>query len=289
MVIPEPKPIVEGELIETVGEESTALAVVEQSAPPPPTHLVATDPSEMKAAQGDLKTHLEQRLSVIEGEILELNAALNEARRNGWNTAALTAARNRAVDDETFYNKLLAAVEAGYTMIPDFPVDVFAVRRVKADSHQSNTWDGYVLPEGTYLNSPVQPDCAMVGQGEFRNPSPRLQSYYVGTAKNRQGQDVDRYRVTRTGEPAGPIVFPHFSARHRVMQAAAKAIEQKFFDQIAVCRPTVATAAGRTAQAASTRAGDPLIIGQVLRKRIGSAPQKCVSFIIAWHLNLNDL
>jgi len=291
MVIPSAKPIVEGELLETVGE--TALAVIEPPIAPPSTHLVATDPSEMKAAQGDLKTWLEQKLTVLEHDIVEANAALNEARRNGWNTSALTSARNRAVDDETFYNKVLAAVESGHTIIPDFPVDVFAVRLGIPDKRNSFTFQGSVSSSDTFLGHPAASDCAPAGMGEFRNPQPAT---LTSTTENRavgaqeRGESRWRTRVTRTGQPVGPIVFPHFSARSRVMAATARAMEQKFFDQIAVCRPLGAIAETSTRRAVTTtRAGDPLIIGQVLRKRIGGGPQKCVSFIIAWHLNLNEL
>lgn len=293
MVIPGAKPIIEGELIETISEGGdTALAVIEPSLPPS-THLVATDPAEMKAAQSEMKAWLENRLTVLERDVLETNAALNEARRNGWNTTALTNARNRAVDDETFYNKILAAVEAGHTIIPDFPVDVFAVRLGVADKRSSQTFQGAISGGDTYLGKPISSDCAPAGMGEFRNPQPAT---YVNRSENRAPGAQDRgeprwyTRVTRTGEPVGPIVFPHFSARSRVMAATARAMEQKFFDQIAVCRPlgAIAETSTRRAVTTATRTGDPLIIGQVLRKRIGGQ-QKCVSFIIAWYLNLNEL
>lgn len=64
------------------------------------------------------------------------------------------------------------------------------------------------------------------------------------------------------------------------MNATAEAMALKVFDQIGICQPT--------RNAGITRKGDPLIIGQILGKREGWS-QKCVSFIIAWHLNLKDL
>jgi hypothetical protein len=74
------------------------------------------------------------------------------------------------------------------------------------------------------------------------------------------------------------------------MQKTAEAMKDKVFDQIGVCLPVAnaAAASARRVQTRAARAGDPLVIGQVLRKKQGNA-QRCVSFIIAWHLNLEDL
>jgi hypothetical protein len=258
---------------------------------PPETHLVATSPVEMQAAQGDLKTWLEQRLTILERDIREANAALNEARRNGWATGALTSARNRAVDDETFYNKILIAVEAGHTIIPDFPIQVFAVRTDEKEREQTLVWRGHASrrdAEESVLGRQVQADCSPAGAGAYRNPQPELSTWHGGAKKDHTtGKEYFPFYARRSGRPAGPIVFPRVSGRSPVMKATAKAMAEKTFDQVGVCLPTTAVAGGRQVQR-STRAGDPLIIGQVLRKRQGGY-QKAVSFIIAWHLNLSDL
>lgn len=182
---------------EAGASESTALATV-----PVETHLTATDPLQMKAAQGDLKAWLEQKLAVLEHDIVEANAALSEAKRNGWATAALTSARNRAVDDETFYNKILMAVDAGYTIIPDFPISVFAVRRGEADRRASHTWFG--RPGETYLDRPVETDSAPAGVGEYRDPRPEtvlrwlrrrsISSVFASRLRLRLAQVLDRFR-----------------------------------------------------------------------------------------------
>lgn len=278
----------------TSGVTEDELAVIEEEIVhddprAPETHLVATDPVEMKAAQGDLKAWLEGRLSVLERDIIEANAALNEARKNGWATGAITSARNRAVDEETFYNKILCAVEAGYTMIPDFPIQVFAIREGERAREQSQTYIGVPHASNTGMGRPVAPDCAPAGVGDYRNPQPATwtstRENKLATPENKQ----PRYYTTviRYSHPAAPISFPVKSTRSPVMRATARAMKEKTFDQIGVCMPTTAVAGGRQVQRAA-RAGDPLIIGQIVGKRVGSR-QKIVSFIIAWHLNLNDL
>lgn len=249
---------------------------------PPSTHLTAINPLEMQAAQGDLKAHLGQKLTVIEREIVEANAALNEARRNGWAEGPLLYARNRLVDDETYYNKILAAVEAGHTIIPEFPIEVFAIRRNKPDA-SSNF--------GTYgrewSSQPAKADCAPVGVGEYRSPEAEVKPRTVenkspGAQERGEPRWFTHWR--RTGNPASDVQFPREAARAPVMAATATAMGDKVFDQMGICLPTANAA--RSAQRA--RRPDPLIIGQILRKSEG-ASQRCASFIIAWYLNLNDL
>lgn len=277
-------PVIEGEIV-----HDTPAAL--------PAHLVATSPVEMQAAQGDLRAHLEQKLTQIERDIIEANAALNEARRNGWATGALTAARNRLVDDETYYNKILAAVEAGHTIIPEFPVEVFAVRRHEPEKQAGQTYHGSVSASSTYLGHAAESDCAPAGAGEYRNPEPetatRTMENKISGAQER-GEPRWYTHVTRTGRPVGPITFPSITARSPIMRATAEAMKDKVFDQIGVCLPVQKAAKGRVIRPQPRRrqmnaaVGDPLVIGQVLRKSEGGR-QRCTSFIIGWYLNLNEL
>jgi hypothetical protein len=275
----------------TSGVTSDELTVIEGEIvhdAPPDTHLVALNPAEMQAARSNLKVHLEQRLTVIEREIVEANAALNEARRNGWATASLTTVRNRLVDDETYYNKILAAVEAGHTIIPEFPIEVFAVRTADKEASSSNTWIGHPGND-TYLHRPARAETLPAGAGEYRNPQPDVQTWRAGTIEQ-DGVSRTQIRILRTGYPAGPISFPVHVTRSPIMRAAAEAMKDKVFDQIGTCHPVIAdtASAARRVERNARRAGDPLVIGQILHKHVGNK-QKCVSFIIAWHLNLDEL
>lgn len=260
---------------------------------PPDPHLVALNPAEMEARRGDMKAYLEARLTAIEREIVEANAALNEARKNGWATAALVTARNRAVDDETFFNKILIAVEAGHTIIPEFPIEVFAVRRHEDDKSRRATLHGAVNVRDTFLGEPARSDCPPAGAGDYRNPQPwTSESTFENKSPGAQERNEPRWYTSgyRASTASGPIMFPHMTARAPIMRATAKAMKEKVFDQIGVCHPVIAdtATAARRVERNARRAGDPLVIGQILHKAQG-AKQKCASFIIAWYLNLDDL
>lgn len=292
----EREPVVEPkQLTSGITKDGLEPAVIEgeivHDAPPsvPDPHLVALNPAEMAAARGDMKTWLEAKLTVIERDIVEANAALNEARKNGWATGALTSARNRAVDDETFYNKILMAVEAGHTLIPEFPIEVFAIRRHEEDKREERMFNNIVSARDTGLARPTRTDCAPAGAGAYRNPLPWMSdSTRENLTPGAKERGEPRYytNVYRSGSPVGPIVFPSMTARSPIMKATAAAMEEKIFDQVGVCLPVENAARGRVGRA--TRRGDPLVIGQILRKNEGGR-QKCVSFIIAWYLNLEDL
>lgn len=279
------------DLDQSVAPKQLTSGVIEGEIMPAETHLTATSPAEMQAAQGDMKAWLNEKLTILERDIREANAALNEARRNGWATSALASARNRAVDDETFYNKILAAIEEGHTIIPDFPISIFAVRRHEPDKPDRNTFHGVTHSRQTYLARPAETDCAPAGAGEYRNPLPETTTNVrENHASGAEERGESRYFTTvrRSGNPVGPITFPSMTARSPIMRATANAMDRKVFDQIGVCHPVRPAPAARQVQSNTARAGDPLVIGQVVHKRVGSK-QKVASFIIAWHLNLNEL
>jgi hypothetical protein len=188
-------------------------------------------------------------------------------------------------------------VEAGHAIIPEFPVEVFAIRRGEPDKRTQQEYIGNVSASETYMGHAVESDCAPAGAGEYRNPEPETSTWRrENRAPGAQERGESRWFTTvhRSGRPVGPITFPSTTARSPIMRAVAKAMEDKTFDQIGACLPVQRAAKGRVirpqprTRQASAAVGDPLIIGQVLRKNQGGQ-QKCVSFIIAWYLNLEDL
>lgn len=261
--------VVEGEVVQDEPVQQPKLPTSE-------VHLVARSPEEMKAAQGGLLAWLKDKLTEIEIEVRELNTGLEEARRNNWATNALTRARNRTISLETFYFKVLMAVEAGYVIIPEFPIDVFAIRvtRLNLTAEARMQRDDWGWP----MINDEQADRAPAGTGEYRNPSQLVKHY---ENKKKEGDKKVTERWTHASKWQDQIVFPMIAARPVVMNATAEAMALKVFDQIGICRPV---SQGRTV---SYGKGDPLILGQILHRRASRI--KIVSFIIAWHLNLNDL
>jgi hypothetical protein len=115
----------------------------------PQFHAVALNATEMKAANDQIKTWLEAKLASLKTIIEEARAALDVATRNGWKTEALRSAFQREKQRQLYYGKILEAVNAGYTIVPNMEVDVFAIRvkREKpAESSATSTAKWKVTP-----------------------------------------------------------------------------------------------------------------------------------------------
>ncbi len=232
-------------------------------------HLVARNPMEMQNAQGNLKAWLTGKIGIIESEIADLEAAIDHAKQSKWSTAALSKVKSKAVGERVFYQKLLDAVEADYAIVPEFPIDVFAIRVTRelprAPAQSSSYSSGVSV-------SDELPDTAPTGEGDYKSPSQMVQRWEEKET-NKEGKESTRHWMRATDFQ--DVVFPVRAARVEVMDATSKAMALKVFDRIGICPP-------------SRRNADPLIIGQVLGRKYGYS-QKTVSFLIAWHLNLNEL
>lgn len=243
----------------------------------PTVHLVARNPAEMQAVQLDLAAWLRTKLKSVRGEIDELSAALSEAAMNGWRIEPLQRQLNKVDGQERFYEKVLLAVEAGYTIVPEFPIDVFAIRvRRKDVTHHYEETKGKRSNPANRID-PQHSDLPAAGLGRYESPVAKMRGQERQEDDGKGGKEIIKCAFTSEW---GDIVFPLRAARPLVMNRTAEAMALKVFDQIGICLPV--------RNAGVTRAPDPLIIGQVLSRKQGYS-QKCVSFIIAWYLNLEEL
>jgi hypothetical protein len=230
----------------------------------PLVHLVARNPVEMQEARSGLAEWLKAKIAEVDAEMGDYQRSFEEAVKNKWGAKGLKKATSSAFYRKEFYEKTLAAVDAGFTVVPEFPVDVFAIR-VQRDA-----------PEGGVNHSRYgraaadQERCEILpaGAGYYVSPSPKTY-HWKETRADDQGKEykVDLVKPTKLQ----PVEFPLRSARAEVMSATAEAMALQVFDEIGICP--------------QTRKADPLIIGRILLPD----SDRAVSFLIAWHLNLNEL
>ena len=238
-------------------------------------HLVATSPLEMAQAQGDLSAWLIAKLAEVDSEVKELKSATEVAIQNKWESKTLAAQLVRARQRHIFYTKTLQAVNAGYCIIPNFPIDIFAVRvtRDKPRHQVESTSLSYSSDPASRLKDEA-PDIRAAGIGSYVSPSQLLERWEDPSKKDEKGNETGR----KFAKPIafGDIEFPIIAAQATVMDATSKAMALKLFDRIGICpqgRPLC----------------DPLIIGQILLQKRGYQDHRTVSFIIAWHLDLRTL
>jgi hypothetical protein len=90
--------------------------------------LAARNSQEMSQAQSQLTEWLRKKIAFCESEATGLRKAVDHAKKMKWQHKPLMAAFSREMRRVLYYEKLLKAVEAGFTLVPFTFMDVFAVR-----------------------------------------------------------------------------------------------------------------------------------------------------------------
>jgi hypothetical protein len=236
----------------------------------PQFHAVAVNATEMQAAKEGIKVWLQAKVSSLADVVKETYAALDSATRNGWATKTLRSAYQREKQRELYYGKLLAAVEAGYTIVPNMDVDVFAIRvkREKpAEPSNSVTTKWGSTPDLSDEKEQHLP----VGKGRYESPRQLVSTASIAV-KDEKGEILKTVTVTPTG--FADLEFPMAVAHSVVMDATAQAMAMKIFDRVGVVPQ-------------SKRHGDPIVLGQITMKQ--GWQTKTASFLIAWYLDPRTL
>lgn len=222
-------------------------------------YFSAQNSEEMAKAQSGLSAWLTRKIKEVRKELSEVRQSLKVAKERKWSSAPFQRQKNRIEGQSKYYCKLLAAVNAGYVLVPEFPVDIFAVRVNRSRPGYENTLssDKLEVAEGRYV----------AGDATKR---------WAGGGENRQLVNDDFQNVT----------FPLVAAKPHVMQATAEAMEKKIFDEVGIVTGTSSYGHKRTA--ATNTFGDPLIIGIIKADKRGYQEKRC-HFLIAWHVNVEDL
>lgn len=237
----------------------------------PDTFLLARSPAEMQQSQAALLSWMEGKLTDERKESRELKAIVNHAKERKWKTSGLAVKAKKQADRVVFYEKAVEAIKAGYTLIPDFPIDVFAVR-VKRDYPEApDAKSDWRQPTANDLRA-EWPDNAPAGEGEFKSTTQVVNRLEL-TEKKDDGTKKTVY-VSEAIALKDPV-FPLRMAQPALMQAASQAMLEKVFDEIGLCPAT-------------RRPRDPMLIGRIRMADKWNKGQS-MSFLIAWFLDLRTL
>jgi hypothetical protein len=250
----------------------TTLVVPEREIEELEVHLAARNTVEMDAARVQLKEWLTLKIRAVKQDKEELEQARDMAIKQKWGNSALRNQAAKAAQRLTFYQKVRSAVDAGYTIVPNFPVDIFAIRMDRNKPVAKTYVDtGYYNPMPTAPD--VIPKALPEGEGRYVANEPtgerRTEPFKV---EGKSDQIKAFFKTTGYAE----VEFPVTCARPVVMNATAEAMALKVFDAIGICP-------------ARTIRRDPLIIGQIRMRESQWNDTQLVSFLIAWHLDLRTL
>lgn len=215
--------------------------------------LTATLPSEMVESQQQLIRWCEMKVAICQQEVNELWDAAERAKKMKWKFKPLLSLHAGAVKKLLYYDKVRAALVEGYYIVPNFPIQMFAVRTNRDKPVRMYEWKNWGDKQQDAQQLPV-------GDGVYQNPFPIVERH------TKDGENDNSWSYASEWDE---MEFPITMAKPHIMDVTSRAMAQKIFDRIGVMPPT--------------KKEDPVIIGQIFRKHGGV--EKIVSFMIAWHLD----
>lgn len=231
--------------------------VVALPAPSEDVVVLARNPDEMRVAQQGLINWFEHKIAAEKAQLAECEENLATAKRmkvrtQGW-ARQVSLSRNRV----RFYEKGLEALHEGYCIIPDFPIQLIAVRTSKpGPPRQANpAWRG--APD-------VQAEHLPQGEGKYVSPEPYSYAWETG----------DPPKTFVRASAFREVDFPFKLVKPQILKDLDAAMRAKLFDEIGVLPGRV-------------RNPDPVLVGRINRKEAGR--EVSLSFLISWWIDSRTL
>lgn len=250
------------------GSMGNELAKAETTEPALPVSedivVLARDPEEMAEAQKGLIGWMDRKVASLKVELAEAEENLATAQRmkhrtDGWKRVVRQVER-RVI----YYEKARTALDEGYCIIPEFPVQVVAVRTTKKKPPRK--WH----KGGAFSVPAVKAENLPAGEGEYVDPDP-----IVKTVTLPRGPE-DRYdkHQSRAIE-LQDVDFPFKKVKPQILKGLEAAVKRKLFDEIGILPAT-------------RRGGDPVLVGRIKRKE-SAYNEPTLTFLIAWWIDTSDL
>lgn len=243
--------------------------------------VYAVDPGALKAAGVEMRSFFEARRAEMAALFAEQHAAYEHALAHTWASGALKRAAADTLKRGEFYDKIVKALEAGYLVIPNLPIDVFAIRKAREFPRGSMGFvkDAWQNGHGAHAQ---QPDDLPAGVGDTVSPLPVVEhgkDDEMVIVNHATGQKAAREFDTSRPTEFTAVEFPIALARPGIMNTTSRALALKVFDQVGVVNDRIGT---RSAQ----KRADPIIVG-VIRNPRKTRPD--ISFFIAWAASLERI
>lgn len=229
------------------------------------------NPYEIGRSQGALVAWCKERLEHERAELNEIEASKAAAESAGWAIDGWQRQANRQADRIVFYEKVLAALEAGYWLIPNFPARVYAVRTTREAPIRREYENWRSEPER------AAPDVhAAIGEGHYVSRDTAWSSVERPDGLDKEGKP--KWKRMHYADDYRTVDFPFKFARARVVEAASEAEVLGIFDELGVL-----PAPERQRRRAGAR-GDPAVVGIV---RLSSTQH--VTFLVTWFVDTRTL
>lgn len=248
---------------------STALAPIREDSPTTESgyQLVAVDRPQLEAAHGKMIEWAHVQIATVEAEKTAEEESLAVAKERKWATGAFRRRISIMEKRIVFYQKIEEALKAGYVIVPNFQMNVFAIR-TKAQTPRGRVQRGSY--NAFYQTAQLLPQ----GEGRYLDPAP-----FVHTDKSQVDDGKGGTKEQITQWPSGfdtEISFPLALAKPALMQRTATAMAGKLFDEIGVAVDS--SFSGR-------RSGDPILLGRIRNPR----QRADMTFFIGWYFDPTNI
>lgn len=217
--------------------------------------LTALVPHDMEPAQKQLIVWCDQKINSLKSDAKEFGDSISELATMKWATKPMKNQLAKVNKRILFFEKMKMAIEHGYTIVPNFPIQIFAIRtKFTNPLPQTNS---------SYWGDKEQKSQELpVGKGEYQNPFPVVE-------RERNELAGGKTESTSYATDWAELEFPLTMAKPEIINATNRAMLLECFDQFGIMP--------------ATRNDDPVIIGQLVNGA------KTLSFMIAWHFDTKVL
>jgi hypothetical protein len=222
--------------------------------------LVAVDRPQLEAAHEKMIQWAIEQQDALSKERQDESANLTVAEERKWATAPFK--RRLALIEKrwAFYKKIELALRAGYVIVPNFWMNVFAIR-TDASKPRGRPSTSY------WQHFPQHGQMLPAGEGEYKSNLPER---YQETDTVPDGKGGTKQETLYWPEAFKDVEFPLALAKPALMSKVAQATIEKVFDEIGV------------AQDANVGRGDPILLGRIRNPRQG---RPAMTFFIGWHFD----
>lgn len=234
---------------------------------PPETFFYARNQTEMSKAQESLVAWADAKVKLLKKELNEAAENVLIATKRKWKKAPFERVMDRAAKRLTFYEKVQAALKAGYVIVPDMNVELFAIRTTRKSAKQNKVKGQWSRPNDQKTNSPP------IGEGRY--VTPQGEQVWANEVKKHEPGKPPEYEIARWVEGHDEeIDFPFRLAKPSILNATADAMAGKFFDEMGVL-PRFRTQP------------DPVVVGRIVYRE--GYVQKRFNFLVVWYIDTRDL
>lgn len=239
--------------------------------------VVARSPQDVRTQHGSLKEWVHRQLDETNSELSEINGLLEKAKRQKFGTKDIAKHQKKIIAYKKFLIKIFAAIQAGYTIIPNFDIESLAVRS-----------DGRTVAGNKHYSPPIHGAMKLeIGKGRYVSPEPEFESW------TQAGKDYHGEAITETFYYAtknAPVPMPLFLARTQLAETLMSAMKEKLFDEIGIVNGKRQHQTHRVPVSAQTATGiDPILVGRILHPKASQWNKRMVTFFLGWWMDTKML